>query len=44
MTWYDFVTWFVAEFMPAVELQQLARDFVDMRQTTKTVAEITAMF
>ena len=44
MTWSDFVTRFRAEFAPAVELQQLAREFLDMRQTTDTVAEITAKF
>ena len=44
MTWPDFVTRFRAEFAPAVELQQLAREFLDMRQTTETVAEITSKF
>ena len=44
MTWSDFVTQFRAEFAPAVELQQLARGFLDMRQTTETVAKITAKF
>ena len=44
MTWSDFVTRFRAEFAPTMELQQLAREFLDMRQITETVAEITAMF
>ena len=44
MTWSDFVARFRAEFAPAMELQQLARKFLDMRQTTETVAEITAKF
>ena len=44
MTWSDFVTRFMAEFAPTVELQQLAREFLDMRQTTETVAEITVKF
>lgn len=44
MTWSDFVTRFKAEFALAVELQQLAREFLDMRQTTETVAEITTKF
>ena len=44
MTWSDFVTRFRPEFALAVELQQLAREFLDMRQTTKTVAEITTKF
>ena len=42
MTWSDFVTRFRAEFTPAIEVQQLAREFLDMRQMTKFVAEITA--
>ena len=44
MTWSDFVARFRAEFAPAVELQQLAREFIDMRQMTESVAEITAKF
>nr|KAJ0216168.1 hypothetical protein LSAT_V11C300131450 [Lactuca sativa] len=44
MTWSDFVTRFREDFAPAVELQQLAREFLDMRQTTESVAEITAKF
>ena len=44
MTWSDFVTMFRDEFSPAVEIQQLAREFLDMRQTTESVAEITAKF
>ena len=35
---------FRAEFVPTVELQQVARVFLDMRQTTESVAEITAKF
>ena len=31
MTWSDFVTRFRVEFDPAVELQQLAMEFLDMR-------------
>ena len=44
MMWSDFVTHFRAEFAPTVELQQLAREFLDMRQTMETVAEITPKF
>ena len=44
MTWSDFVTKFRVEFAPAVELQQLAREFLDMRQTTETVADIPTHF
>ena len=38
------MTRFRAEFAPALELQQLAREFLDMRQMTETVAEITTKF
>ena len=38
------MTRFGAEFVPAVEVQQPARDFLDMRLTTETVAGITAKF
>ncbi|XP_052626854.1 uncharacterized protein LOC128133446 [Lactuca sativa] len=44
MTWSDFVTKFRAEYAPKVELHQLAREFLDMRQTTGIVAGITAKF
>ena len=44
MTWEEFVTRFQEEFAPAIEVQQLAKEFQDLRQTTKTVAEITSKF
>ena len=44
MTWDDFTTRCRAEFAPVIEVQQLAREFQDLRQTTETVAEITAKF
>ena len=44
MTWSDFVSKFWEEFVPAVEGHQLVSEFLDMRQTTETVAEITAKF
>ena len=44
MTWSEFVTRFRDKFSPAVEIQQLGNDFLDMRQTTESVAEITAKF
>ena len=44
MTWADFSTRFRAEFAPVIEVQQLAREFQDLTQTTETVAEITAKF
>ena len=44
MTWSDFSASFRAEFAPAIEVQQLAREFQDLRQMTEMVMEITAMF
>ena len=44
MTWSDFVTRFRAEFAPTMEIQQLAREFLDMGQTTESMAEITSKF
>lgn len=44
MSWEEFVTRFQSEFALAIEMQQLAREFQDLRQTTETVAEITAKF
>lgn len=44
MTWSDFVTKFRAEFVSAVQLQQLAREFLDMRKTMESVVEITTKF
>ena len=44
MTWTDFSTRFRAEFALGIEVQQLAREFQDLTQTTETVAEITAKF
>ena len=44
MTWPNFVTRFRVEFTLAVEVQEFAKEFLDMRQTTETVAKITAMF
>ena len=44
MTWSEFVTKFRVEFVPAVEIQQLVKEFLDMRQTTELVAEITIKF
>ena len=44
MTWSDFLARFRAEFAPVIEVQQFAREFQDLQQTTETVTEITAMF
>ena len=38
------MTRFRDEFAPMIEVQQLEREFQDLRQTTETVATITAMF
>lgn len=37
MTWLDFATQFRAEFTLTIELQLLAREFLDMQQTTETL-------
>lgn len=44
MTLSDFMIWFREDFPLAIEVQQLSREFQDMHQTTRTVAEITAKF
>ena len=41
MTWDEFVTLCRAEFGPTIEVQKLAREIQDLRQTTETVAKIT---
>ena len=40
----DFSTRFRAEFAPVIKVQQLAREFQDLHQTTEMVADITVMF
>ena len=44
MTWEDFVQRFKREFSLAIEVQQLLREFQDLRQTIESVAEIIAKF
>ena len=44
MTWSDFSTGCTTEFAPVIEMQQLAREFQDLHQTTETMAEITTKF
>ena len=44
MSWDDFLTRFQADFSPMIEAQQLAQEFLDLRQTIETVAEITSKF
>lgn len=44
MTWEDFVTRFRVEFALAIEVQQLVREFQDLRQIIETMVEITAIF
>ena len=38
------MTRFQVEFTPMIEVQKLAGEFYDLRQTTETVVEIIAMF
>ena len=42
MTYEDFVSRFQRDFAPAIEVQQLASKFQDLRQTIETVTEITS--
>ena len=42
MSWDDFQTRFWAKCARAFEAQQLAQELLDLHQTTKTVAELTA--
>lgn len=44
MTWEDFVTKFMDDLAPMIEVQQLVKEILDLYQTTENVAEITAMF
>ena len=44
MTESEFVTRCRTKFVLGMDLQQLTREFLDMRRTTESVAEITAMF
>ncbi|XP_052621696.1 uncharacterized protein LOC128127284 [Lactuca sativa] len=44
MSWDDILTRFRAEFAPEIEVHQLAQEFLDLHQTTETVAETTAKF
>ena len=43
MSWDEFQTKFWAECDQAIKAQQLAQELLDLHQTTKTGAEITAM-
>ena len=44
ITWDDYFQRFQREFVPAIEVKQLAREFQDLRQTIETLAVITAKF
>lgn len=44
MTWEYFVTIFKREFVLAIEVQQLAQEYLVLEQTSRMVAEITAKF
>lgn len=44
MSWEQFVLRFHKEFSPAIEVQQLVREFQDLSQTTESVAKITTKF
>lgn len=44
MTKEDFVSWFRVKFTLAIEVQQITREFQDLRQTVETVAQIMTKF
>lgn len=44
MTQTNFVTRFMADFAPAIEVQQMSREIQYLHQTTETMPEITANF
>ena len=44
MSWEEFVRRFDLDFAPSIKVQWLVREFHELQQTTKTVAEITAKF
>ncbi|KAJ9544711.1 hypothetical protein OSB04_024418 [Centaurea solstitialis] len=44
MTWAQFTTRFQTEYVPRVEMQRLANEFMNLQQTTESVNEITKKF
>ena len=44
MSWSNLLARFRAKFAQVIEVQQLAREFQVLQQTTETVAEITVKF
>ncbi|KVI11122.1 Retrotransposon gag protein [Cynara cardunculus var. scolymus] len=44
MTWNDFKTRFSKQFVPQIEVEQVTKEFLDMKQTTESVNEITDKF
>ncbi|KAJ9536480.1 hypothetical protein OSB04_un000317 [Centaurea solstitialis] len=44
MTWAQFTTRFQTEYVPRVEIQRLANEFMNLQQTTESVNEITKKF
>lgn len=44
MMWEDFVTRFKREFVPTIEVQQLAREYLTFKRTVEMVVEITSKF
>ncbi|KAI3751218.1 hypothetical protein L2E82_22266 [Cichorium intybus] len=44
ITWAEFTTKFRQEYVPQIEMERLAREYLNLTQTTETVAEITKKF
>ena len=44
MTWEQFFEMFHSRYVPLVERERLAQEYLDLRQGTESVMEITKMF
>ena len=44
MTWDQFSKMFRARYVPLVERERLDQEYLDLRETTKSMTEITKMF
>ncbi|KAI3701002.1 hypothetical protein L2E82_45643 [Cichorium intybus] len=44
ITWAEFTTTFIQEYVPQIKMERLAQEYLNLTQTTETVAEITKKF
>ena len=44
VTWEQFIDMFCAFYIPRVKRERLSQEFLDLRQVTESVTEITYMF